>query len=263
MYITNGNSPYNILQYSTSQSSQTLDLSTGSVFELTPTSDIQVGLSNPAASGTVSQATLLLNGEESTGVGSTFSTTLYTGGTAQKINNNINFATDGGLAWIKRRNTSGYSHQLFDTERTDSSSDTPKRLSSDGTAGEDVYFSSGEWDWLTNGFDLNNTDANINGSGGDYVAWSFKKQAKFFDIVTYTGNGTAGRTVSHNLGSVPGMIIIKKTSAAGDYWNVFHRELGETKAMYLNATDAQATGSGFWNNTAPTSTVFSLGTPGS
>jgi hypothetical protein len=60
MYTTNGNSPYNILQYSTIFSTASLDLSTGSVFEITPTSDIQVTLSNPAASGTVSGATLLL-----------------------------------------------------------------------------------------------------------------------------------------------------------------------------------------------------------
>ena len=51
-----------IYQYSTALITNTLDLSTGSVFEITPTSDIQVGLSNPAASGTVSQATLLLDG---------------------------------------------------------------------------------------------------------------------------------------------------------------------------------------------------------
>ena len=59
---TIGNNPDTIHQYSTTLTTNTLDLSTGSVFEITPTSDIQVGLSNPAASGTVSQATLLLDG---------------------------------------------------------------------------------------------------------------------------------------------------------------------------------------------------------
>ena len=253
---TGGVSNNTIYQYSTALITNTLDLSTGSVFEITPTSDIQVGLSNPAASGTVSQATLLLNGEESTGVGSKFSTTLYTGGTAQKINNNINFATDGGLAWIKRRNTSGYSHQLFDTERTDSSSDTPKRLSSDTTAGEDVYFSSGEWDWLTNGFDLNNTDANINGSGGDYVAWSFKKQAKFFDIVTYTGNGTNGRAIAHNLSSNVGSVIIKKLDAT-EAWYVWHRGYS-SGSLKLNDTSAGLSFglNQFFGGTQPTSSNF-------
>ena len=208
------------------------------------------------AVGTVTSAV------ENTGPTGIFSTDLYSGGTAQQINNGIDFSTDGGLVWIKRRETTGYSHQLFDTERTDSGTDTPKRLSSDSTAGHDVYFSSGEWDWLTDGFDLNNTDANLNGSGGDYVAWSFKKESSFFDVLTYTGDGNAGRTVSHSLGSVPGCIIVKGTGSATTNWAVYHRGVAsdaETDFLRLNLTSAAEDNTSYWNDTAPTSTEFTVG----
>jgi hypothetical protein len=194
---------------------------------------------------------------ENAGPVGVFSTDTYSGGTAQQINNDIDFSTDGGLVWIKRRDTSGYSHQLFDTERTDSGTDTPKRLSSNSTAAEDVYFSSGEWDWLTDGFDLNNTDANLNGSGGDYVAWSFKKESSFFDIVTYTGDGVQGRSISHNLDSVPGVIITKKLNAA-ENWIVYHVSNGAGKHMYLNTTGITLNSTATYP-TAPTSSVFYVG----
>ena len=90
------------------------------------------------------------------------------------------------------------------------------------------------------------------------VVWTFRKQAKFFDIQTWSGNGTIGRTISHSLGSVPGCIIVKKTNSAGSSdWVVYHRSLGATKAMLLNLTDSVYTWN-VWNDTAPTSTVFSL-----
>tara|TARA_B100001939_G_C16946079_1_gene620410 strand:+ start:3116 stop:4438 length:1323 start_codon:yes stop_codon:yes gene_type:complete len=241
--------------------SSNIDLSTGNFFSDTAVGATTYTLSNP---GDVQSFQLEVTGgaEE---VASSFSTTLYSGGTAQTISNGIDFSTDGGLVWIKRRTGTGYSNQLFDTERTDSGTDTPKRLSSDTNDGEAVYFSSGEWDWLTNGFDLNNTDANLNGSGGDYVAWSFKKESSFFDIVTYTGDGTQGRTISHNLGSVPGCIIVKTTSTSGD-WAVYHRGVDATAPedykLELNGTGARAADSFFWDDTAPTSTNFTVGAEG-
>jgi hypothetical protein len=92
------------------------------------------------------------------------------------------------------------------------------------------------------------------------VAWTFRKQPKFFDIVTYTGNGTE-RTIGHNLGSTPGCIIVKELTVGSTNWCVYHRGLPtpQSRNIYLNATDASGA-SNFWNNTSPTSTVFSLGT---
>ncbi len=79
--------------------------------------------------------------------------------------------------------------------------------------------------------------------------------------MTYTGNGTAGRTVSHNLNSVPGMIIVKRTDSTNG-WPVYHRAMDSSSPQNyvarLNATDARFSATR-WNNTAPTSTVFTLG----
>jgi hypothetical protein len=77
--------------------------------------------------------------------------------------------------------------------------------------------------------------------------------------VTYTGDGTAGRTVAHNLGSVPGCIMVKNISRATD-WIVYHTSIGATGALYLNTSTATVTATSFWNNTSPTSTQFTTGT---
>jgi len=79
-----------------------------------------------------------------------------------------------------------------------------------------------------------------------------------FSIVSYTGNGTAGATVGHGLGVVPKMIIVKKLSGVST-WNVYHQAIGNTKGLYLNTNDATTTYTGFWNDTSPTSSVFTVG----
>jgi hypothetical protein len=109
----------------------------------------------------------------------------------------------------------------------------------------------------TTGFDLGSA-GDPNGSGTTYASWTFRKQPKFFDVVTYTGTG-ANRTVAHSLGSVPGCIIVKRTDTTGD-WQVYHRSLANTQYLVLNSTAAAATGATRWNSTTPTDTVFSLGT---
>jgi hypothetical protein len=106
------------------------------------------------------------------------------------------------------------------------------------------------------------TNGAVTASGDDFVSWTFRKQPGFFDVVTYTGDGVAGRTVSHNLGSVPGMIIVKSTSNAYD-WMVYHRGTAsdaETDYLSLNLTNQVGDSPNFWNDTAPTDSVFSVGT---
>ena len=95
-------------------------------------------------------------------------------------------------------------------------------------------------------------------SGGEYVSWTFRKAPGFFDVVTYSGTGSA-QNISHSLGSVPGMIIIHCRDGTHD-WEVYHRATGATKSLHLNKTDAEATDSTVWNNTTPTSSVFTIGT---
>ena len=182
-----------------------------------------------------------------------FSTFLFSGtGSDQTITNNIDLSTKGGLVWLKKRtypSGSVTSHYLMDTNRGTSAG----YLSSNSTDAENAFDIVSSFN--TNGFGFNTP---VNDSGDTYASWSLAKAPKFFDVVTWSGNGTIGRTISHSLGSVPGCIIVKKTNSAGaSDWVVYHRSLGATKAMLLNLTDSVYTWN-VWNDTAPTSTVFSL-----
>lgn len=200
-------------------------------------------------------------GGEPVDVTEVFSTYLYTGtNSAQTITNGIDLSGEGGMVWSKSRSHAN-GHALVDTERG-----VTKYLVSESTSTETT-------DTLTltsfnsDGYDLGadtNSDR-FNRSTRSYVSWTFRKARKFFDVQTWTGNATAGRTISHNLGSVPGMILIKNTSGATGNWRVYHRGLNggtnpEQYSMRLNQTNAEATDSAAFNNTAPTSTEFTVGT---
>ena len=255
-----GYSSDKIHQYSTALNTATLDLSTGSVFEVTPTSDIQVGLSNPAASGTVSQATLLLDQQGAGPIG-LFSTTLYTGnGSTQTITNDIDLAGEGGLVWLKDRFSASLGfHTIYDTEGGTGPDGGRIFAGTAGTNGRSTQ-ADGLQSFDSTGFTLG-ANTYENGSGKSFVSWTFRQATKFFDVVTYTGDGVAGRTVSHNLGSVPGMIIVKKTSDT-DFWTVYHRGTDATSPedywLALNGTGAASSGANMWNGTAPTSTEFTV-----
>jgi hypothetical protein len=181
-----------------------------------------------------------------------FSTYLYTGnGSTQTITNGIDLAGKGGLVWFKARSAAD-PHALVDTVRG-----TRYTLASSSTAAQ-VDQGAATITGLSNGFSINGGYSNIN-SVREFASWTFREQPKFFDIVTYTGTG-ANRTIAHNLGSAPGCIIVKRTDATGD-WQVYHS--GLTSAAYsiqLNLTDGQASAPTIWNSTAPTSSVFSVGT---
>ena len=97
----------------------------------------------------------------------------------------------------------------------------------------------------------------INGSGVTYANWLFRRAPGFFDVVAYTGTGVS-RTVSHNLGVVPELMIVKRRSSA-DGWAVYSSATGGTKVLFLHTTLAAITYSFNWNNTNPTSSVFTVG----
>ena len=160
---------------------------------------------------------------------------------------------EGGLVWIKGRMSGGFSNYLFDTARG-----VGKWIKSDETNNQATDNSSLSA-FNSNGFTLGTSNiANYN--TGNFVSWTFRKQPKFFDIVTYTGNSTA-RTISHNLGSVPGMIILKSYGDSSD-WIVYHRSntgAPQTDALKLHSDIATTDNAGYFNDTAPTSTEFSLG----
>ena len=165
-----------------------------------------------------------------------FSTYLYTGnGSTQTITNGIDLSTNGGLVWVKGRNETYY-HRLASSPGPT----LPNYLASNATDAA----SSGNGNisaFTTTGFTVNNNSGTggTNSSGINYVGWTFRKQPKFFDVVTYTGDGNNNRLISHNLGSTPGCVIVKCTSAA-DAWAVWHRSLTSTQySMALNTTAAQ------------------------
>ena len=186
-----------------------------------------------------------------------FSTWLYTGnGSTQTITNGIDLSTKGGLVWTKAR-SSALNHFLCDTVRGRDYyliSDATVAQQGPSPAGRDIS------SFNSNGYSLGiNANADINTNAVTFASWTFRKQPKFFDVVTWTGDGNTSKTISHSLGSVPGCIITKSTSGVNN-WQTYHRSLGNTQAVQLNLTNAASTNTGFWNNTSPTSTQFTVGT---
>jgi len=182
-----------------------------------------------------------------------FSTYVYEGsGAARTIANGIPLSDEGGLVWLKQRGALD-SHVLFDTVNG-----PQKSLASNDTAAGANYSSYLSFPSAgTAGWNL--AGAILNGTGTTWASWTFRKAEKFFDVVTYTGNGTAGRTVAHNLGSVPAVIIVKSTSNGAYNWMVYHKDLGNTNYLRLNETTQTLATAGAWNNTTPTDSEFTLG----
>jgi hypothetical protein len=180
-----------------------------------------------------------------------FSTYLYTGtGAAQTITNNINLSDNGGLVWMKGR-SGATDHALYDTARG-----ATFDLISNSAAAQTTQ-STGLTSFGSTGFSIGAL-AKLNTNAATYVSWAFRKQPKFFDVVTYTGTGS-NTTVAHNLGSVPGCIMVKCLNATQD-WTVYHSGLTSPLfSLFLNLTAGQVGSTTFWNSTAPTSSVFSLG----
>ncbi len=191
----------------------------------------------------------------------TFSTYLYTGnGSTQTITNGIDLAGKGGLVWVKQRNGT-YPNVL-----SDSAQGFQKGLVSNSTDATDgltngVTYQTG---YATSTGLVLGSNTESNASSQTYASWTFRKQAKFFDVVTYTGNGTT-QAISHNLGSAPGCVIIKRTSGSADDWYVWHRSTTAGNYLKLNLTNAQSASAAaqiFGNNTTtvnPTSTSFTVG----
>lgn len=110
----------------------------------------------------------------------------------------------------------------------------------------------------SNGFTLG-TSGDFNKSGNFYSSASWiESTTSGFDIVEYTGTG-ANTTISHSLGAVPSLVIVKRRDAAG-VWAVYHQKNAVASTMVLNTNAALTASTTVWNSTTPTSAVFSLGT---
>ena len=161
-----------------------------------------------------------------------FSTWLYTGNSsANTIPNGIDLAGKGGLIWLKQRNAA-VNHGLFDTVRGGRYG-----LYSNATAGN-VDWGSNVVDFGTTGQTINNF-GDYNDSGQPYVSWTFREAPKFFDVVTYTGTGS-NQNISHNLQSVPGCIIVKRTDSTGN-WTVLARQSNGDYSLWTNSDGLNTT----------------------
>ena len=195
-----------------------------------------------------------------------FNTKLYTGTGSSNSITGVGFQPD--WVWIKNRGNTE-SHALFDAVRG-----VTKRIVSNSTGAEETNANT-VTAFGTDGFTVG-TNAGVNGSGISTVAWNWKANGSGssntdgstastvsvnttagFSIVKWTGSGSA-TTIGHGLGVTPKIIMLKNTSEVYG-WQVYHASLGNTKYLALDSTDAQATSSQSWNNTSPTSTVFSVG----
>ena len=197
-----------------------------------------------------------------------FNTVLYTGnGSTAHAITGVGFQPD--WVWCKARSITK-DHLLFDINRgvtnalktnaslaVDTNSEFLQAFGTDGfTVGNQGKINTSSatyvsWNWLG----ANGTASNSNGSITSTVS---ANQTAGLSIVTYTGNGTAGATVGHGLGSVPKMIIVKVRNTSNS-WVVYHTSLGATKFIEMNSTGAVQTNSTRFNDTEPTSSVFSLG----
>jgi len=211
------------------------------------------------------------------------------GGTSTITNNDlgtVGFKPD--LIWIKSR-TDGGSHVLQDSVRgvgsatklSSNSTNAENNASADATDPIYGYVTA----ITTTGFSAyaGTTPSQVNKSGQNYVAWQWQANqgtnvtntsgtitstvsantTAGFSIVTYTGNGSAGATVGHGLGAAPQLIFVKgRTNALN--WAVYSASAGSTSYLELNTNASSQAQSSYnmFNSTAPTSSVFTLGTLG-
>ena len=206
-----------------------------------------------------------------------FNTVLYTGaGSGADANtvNTVGFQPD--FTWIRNRGDAE-AHVLQDSVRG-----VAKFLQSD-TTNQDQNTGGGDIKaFNSSGFILGYTNNRSNATNDTYVAWNWKAGTAFsndasatgvgsidsagsvsvdtgFSIISWTGTGSNG-TIAHGLGVAPEMYIVKRRDAGGHSWAVYTATLGATKQLRLSGTNDEITNANIWNNTEPTSSVFSVGT---
>ena len=203
-----------------------------------------------------------------------FQTKLYAGnGSSQSITLDGSENMQPDWVWIKSR-TDTRKHNLYDVDRG-----TNKRLVSNADSAEDEPDSNaGVNAFNSDGFTVG-SETDVNGSSRNFVAWNWlaggsassnsdgsitssvsANTTAGFSIVTYTGTGSAA-TVGHGLGAVPKMFWTKRRDN-NESWGVYHHTQGAGKFLRLESTNAVDTSSTLWNNTTPTSSVFSIAVGG-
>ena len=202
-----------------------------------------------------------------------FQTTLYTGdgGGTRAVTHGGNSDLNADWVWIKDRGTSS-THYIFDSVRG-----VQKHLSSASNS-QELSDANSLKAFNSNSFTLG-TSGNVNGNSRTFVSWNWKAGTSFtndasstgigdidsdgsvsatagFSIAKFTTTGSSVQTVAHGLGSIPDMYIVKGR-ANGTSWFVYHKDIGNTHYLKLNASEAK-TDNPMWGDTSPTSTVFSI-----
>ena len=200
-----------------------------------------------------------------------FNTVLYTGtGSDNNAITGVGFSPD--WVWLKKRSATG-GHFIQDRVRG-----ATKSIYTDGNFAEDTVTTAHK-SFDSDGFTLG-TNGNVNISSGTHVSWNWLAGGSAssnsngtitssvsvnttagFSIATYTGNNSNAQTIGHGLGVAPKVYIIKRRDSSSA-WGMYHGSLGTNKYLQVESTNAVATDTGIWNNTAPTSTVLSLGNAG-
>ena len=199
-----------------------------------------------------------------------FNTITYTGdGSSSRSITGVGFQPD--WVWTKKRN-GATGHRLVDSVRG-----VTKALFTNGNNVESTE-SNGLTAFASDGYTLG-TDGNYNNSSDTYVSWNWladntsgssntdgsitstvaANTTAGFSIVSYTGNATNGATVGHGLGVTPNWIIVKNREAT-ENWRQFHHSLGNEFNINLSTTGAKEDSADMWNDTSPTSSVFTIGT---
>ena len=179
-----------------------------------------------------------------------FQTKLYTGTGSSNAITGVGFQPD--FCWIKNRGTATAA-RVFDSVRGATKVLYTSETDAEGTNAQSLK------SFDSDGFTMG-THATLNASSNNIVSWNWKETATAgFDILTYEGTGSI-QTEAHNLGVKPDMIIVKNIDSSDPpfNWRVYHSSLGAGVALKLNATDAVSDDPGYWGDTEPTSSVFSI-----
>jgi hypothetical protein len=202
-----------------------------------------------------------------------FNPATYTGNGSTNSITTVGFQPD--WTWLKNRSVPATAGNHFATDAVRGAGIGLYPNLGDAEANNTTLFTG----FTSTGFNVAGTNSSLNENGVTYVSWNWKANGSGssntsgsitstvsanttsgFSVVTYTGNGS-NATVGHGLGVAPSMVIVKQRNTTRS-WIVYNSNIGATKYLVLDSTNAAATYSFFWNDTAPTSSVFSIGTDG-
>jgi len=206
-----------------------------------------------------------------------FHTQLYTGNGSSglAVTNDANAGDFKPDLWYLAPRSNGDNHVFIDSVRG-----VTQRLKTNSNDAEDTD-SPAQITFETDGFDLDTTDVNFNGSGRTYVAWQWKttggssstnetgditstvsaNTTAGFSVLTYSGNGSDNQEIGHGIGIAPKMIITKRRNSSGSNWTTYHDAVGINKVFYFNSTAASSSNTEQYRAT-PTSSVYTVGVGG-